>query len=66
MDEEDWAIYCAVRDEIHKALGHDVKTSGIMPRRRRHSKRRGTRKNADRMIDSDLFGGLNSDKKDDI
>ena len=66
MDEVDWAIYCTVRDEIHRALGDDVKISVIMPSRRRHSKRRGARKNADRMIDSDLFGGAYSDKKKDI
>ena len=66
MDEEDWAIYCAVRDEIHKTLGHDVKISVIMPPGHRRRKRRGSKKNADRMIAPDLFGGTDNDKKDDI
>ena len=66
MDDEDWAIYCTVRDEIHKALGHNVKISVIMPPGYRRRKRRGSKKHADRMIDLDLFGGTYNDKKDDI
>ena len=61
MDEEAWAIYCALRDEIHKALGHDVEVALLVPPGHRGKKRGSSGKHPDRTFEFYLFGGTDED-----